>query len=88
MEEYFPAADFSAVDNTGAGDAFICALAVYLQKGYSLRNAVQIAVYAAGFSVTREGVTPSLIDKNTLEAYIRQKRPELLKMGRNVDGRQ
>ncbi|MCI8416053.1 MAG: LacI family DNA-binding transcriptional regulator [Lachnospiraceae bacterium] len=86
LEEYFPAADFSAVDNTGAGDAFICALAVYLQKGYSLRNAVQIAVYAAGFSVTREGVTPSLIDKNTLEAYIRQKRPELLKMGRKGNG--
>lgn len=86
LEEHFPAAEFSAVDNTGAGDAFICALAVYLQKGYALRNAVQIAVYAAGFSVTREGVTPSLIDKNTLEAYIRQKRPELLWVGRKDEG--
>lgn len=78
-EEYFPAADFISVDNTGAGDAFICALAVYLQNGCELRNAIKIATYAAGFSISREGVTPSLIDKNTLESYIMQKEPELLK---------
>lgn len=77
-EEYFSASDFTPIDNTGAGDAFICALAVYLQRGHHLRNAIKIATYAAGFSITREGVTPSLIDRNTLEAYIRQKEPALL----------
>lgn len=79
-EEYFPAQNFTAVDNTGAGDAFICALAVYLQKGYSIRSSIQIATYAAGFSVSREGVTPSLIDQSTLESYIRQKEPRLLEL--------
>lgn len=79
LDQRFPAASFQTIDNTGAGDAFIAALAVYLQYGYELQNAVQIATYAAGFSVTREGVPPSLIDKNTLESYISQVAPDLLK---------
>lgn len=79
-EKQFPAYDFTPVDNTGAGDAFICALAVYLQKGYPLSNAIKVANYAAGFSISREGVTPSLIDQSTLESYIRQKEPEILEL--------
>lgn len=81
----FPAANFQSIDNTGAGDAFICALAVYLQYGYELKQAIRIATYAAGFSVTREGVVPSLIDRNTLEAYIGQKEPELLRKSGTKD---
>lgn len=77
-EQYFPAQNFLAVDNTGAGDAFICTLAVYLQKGFSLDDSIRIATYAAGFCVSREGVTPALIDQSTLESYIRKKEPELL----------
>ena len=77
-EQYFPAQDFLAVDNTGAGDAFICALAVYLQKGFCLSDSIRIATYAAGFCISREGVTPALIDHSTLESYIRKKEPELL----------
>lgn len=76
--KYFPAAPFDVIDASGAADAFISALAAYLLDGFSLNEAVQIATYAAGFSISREGVTPSLIDKNTLEAYIMQKEPELL----------
>lgn len=60
----FPAIDFVPIDTTGAADAFIAALAVYLSSGYSLKRAVQIASYAAAFSITREGVVSSLIDKN------------------------
>lgn len=78
LEETVPAADFPSFDSTGAGDAFICALAVYLQKGYPIQKAVRIASYAAGFSITREGVVPSLIDRNTLEAYIMRVEPDLL----------
>ncbi|HJB07195.1 MAG TPA: substrate-binding domain-containing protein [Candidatus Enterocloster faecavium] len=77
-EEYIPAVNFKAVDNTGACDAFISALAVYLQKGRSLQQAVQIATYAAAFSITREGVSPSLIDQRSLEAYLHQEAPQLL----------
>ena len=76
--ESFPAEKFQAIDNTGACDAFISALAVYLQKGRSLRQAVRIATFAAGFCITREGVVPSLIDRGSLEAYIAQQAPELL----------
>ena len=76
--EFFPAEKFQAIDNTGACDAFISALAVYLQKGRSLRQAVRIATFAAGFCITREGVVPSLIDRGSLEAYIAQQAPELL----------
>ncbi len=77
-EDRIPAAKFTAVDNTGACDAFISALAVYLQKGHSLKQAVQIATYAAGFSITREGVSPSLIDQRSLEAFLYQEAPHLL----------
>lgn len=71
--KYFPAADFQSIDSSGACDAFISALASYLLYGYDLETSIQTATCAAGFSVTREGVIPSLVDKNTLESYIRQK---------------
>lgn len=82
-EKHFPAMDFISIDNTGAGDAFIAAFASYMLYGYNLESAIRIAGYAAGFSITREGVVPSLIDKNTLEAYIIEKEPELLSQNRN-----
>ena len=77
-EEWVPAADFITVDTTGASDAFISALASYLLEGYSLRKAVYIATVAAGFSVSRKGVVSALIDKSSLESYLRQKAPGLL----------
>lgn len=75
---YLPAADFLPVDTTGAADAFISTLAVYLLNGYSLIKAAKIATYAAGFCVSRQGVIPALIDRNSLETYIARKEPELL----------
>lgn len=80
IDEYFPAVEFLSIDNTGAGDAFICTLASYLLYGYDLRKAIRIASYASGFCISRQGVVPSLIDKNTLEAYIRQKEPSILEI--------
>ncbi len=77
-EEYFPAVPFISVDSTGASDAFISALASYLLYGYTLKEAIKIATYAAGFCISREGVVPSLIDRNSLESYIRQKEVNLL----------
>ena len=72
------AVPFPSIDNSGASDAFISALVSYLLYGYPLRAAARIATYAAGFSTTRQGVSPSMVDRGTLEAYIRQKEPELL----------
>lgn len=78
LDEQVPAIPFHPVDNTGACDAFISALAIFLQEGYSLSKAVRIATYAAGFSITREGVPDALVDRGTLETYIRQVEPSLL----------
>lgn len=79
FEDSIPAIPFQSIDNTGACDAFISALAVYLQEGFSMRQAARIASYAAAFSIMREGVPDALVDRSTLESYIRQQEPELLK---------
>ena len=39
--EHFPAVQVEAVDPTGAGDAFIGGLAVFLAEGQTLREAVR-----------------------------------------------
>lgn len=77
-EKYFPAADFMSIDTTGGADAFISALAAFLIEGYSLEKSIKIAIYAAGFCVSRQGVVPALIDRNTLETHIKKLEPELL----------
>ena len=66
---YFPPAPISPVDATGAADAFISALAVYLTKGTPLDDAIRYATCAAGLSTTRHGVPPSLVDADTLETF-------------------
>lgn len=76
---YLPASPFTSVDTTGAADAFISALAVYLSSGYSMEAAAKIATFAAGFCVSRQGVIPALIDRNSLETYINRTEPELLR---------
>lgn len=66
---YFPAADFQPVDTTGAADAFASALAVFLSDGYDIIVSVKYATYAAGLSVTRQGVQQTLVDRMMLETY-------------------
>ena len=69
-ERYFPAVEiFKPVDTTGAADAFISALTVFLSEHKKLPDALPYALYAAGFSTTRIGVVPSLIDRATLEQF-------------------
>jgi ribokinase len=55
-----PSIRVSAVDTTGAGDAFNAGLATALASGASLEAAVQFAVVTGGLAVTKEGVIPSL----------------------------
>lgn len=78
LERYYPAVGFVSVDNTGAADAFISALASYLLYGYSLDEAIRIASYAAGFCTSRQGVVPALIDRSSLETYIKKVEPDLI----------
>jgi ribokinase len=58
--QHFPASEVEVVDTTGAGDAFVGALAARLAKGTPLEEAVPFAVFAAAVAVTREGAQGSL----------------------------
>ena len=78
VSEYIPAIDITAVDVTGAGDAFICCLVSYIIEGYDIVRAARIATYAAGLSTTRQGTVPALVNRTTLESYIMNKEPDLL----------
>lgn len=75
---YIPAVNFIPVDTTGGADAFISALAVYLSKNYPIQKAARIANYASAFCITKQGTIPALIDKNTLENYIKINEKNLL----------
>ena len=56
----FPAPEVEVVDTTGAGDAFVGALAAKLSEGALLEEAVPYAVLAGAVAVTREGAQGSL----------------------------
>ena len=58
--ERIPAPEVEAVDTTGAGDAFVGALAAKLAEGVPLEEAVPYAVLAGAVAVTREGAQGSL----------------------------
>ncbi|MEY8266407.1 PfkB family carbohydrate kinase [Lachnospiraceae bacterium 64-25] len=68
-ERYFPAADFYPLDTTGAADAFISAFAVALSEGHEILYAIGFASYAAGVSITRQGVQPAMADRKGLALY-------------------
>ena len=57
--QHVPAPDCVPVDTTGAGDAFVGALAVRLRAGDELGAAAAFAVRAATLSVTRPGTMPA-----------------------------
>lgn len=66
---YFPAADFTPVDTTGAANCFISALAVSLGEGNDLPYAICFATYAAGLSVTQQGTQSSFPSRTQLDIY-------------------
>lgn len=57
--EHIPAPPVHAVDSSGAGDAFIGSLAVFLLEGLSLRQGARQANRVAALSVTRPGTQSS-----------------------------
>lgn len=79
VEKWYPAINFPVVDTTGASDAFIATLSSYLVKNYSIEKAIRIATYSASFSILHQGSINGMIDKNSLEIYIRKKEEKLLK---------
>jgi ribokinase len=66
----FAAPAVAAVDTTGAGDAFVGALAACLAGGIALRDAVPRAVAAAALSVTRAGAQVSYPSRAEVEAFL------------------
>ena len=67
---HFPICCVEAVETTGAGDAFVGALAVSLHRRQSLSEAVSYACVAAALSVTRKGTLYSMPGKDEVAAYI------------------
>lgn len=58
--EHVPACEVTAVDATGAGDAFCGGLADGLSRGLTLLDAVRWAVRVAGTATTRWGAQPAM----------------------------
>jgi len=69
--EHVPAVKVAAVDPTGAGDAFIGSLAVYLGEGLSLRDAIRRANAVAAVSVTRIGTQVSFPKRAEADAFLK-----------------
>src|SRR3984893_11399417 len=67
-----PAVSMSAVDTTGAGDAFNAGLAIALACGASLEEAVPFAAVTGGLAVTQEGVIPSLPNREDVLQFYRK----------------
>lgn len=71
--KYYDAPAVDVIDTTGGSDAFISTLAVKLLENLALDKAIQAATIAAGFCISRFGVSNSMIDYATLESYLNQK---------------
>jgi ribokinase len=67
---HVPALHVQAVDPTGAGDAFIGSLAVFLGEGLSMRQAIGQANAAAALSVTRIGTQVSFPTRDEVEQFL------------------
>ncbi|HEY7310112.1 MAG TPA: ribokinase [Gemmataceae bacterium] len=65
--EHIPSVRVPAVDASGAGDAFIGSLAVFLVEGRTLRDAARWANTAAALSVTRRGTQASFPTRTEVE---------------------
>jgi ribokinase len=65
---HVPPFPVTAIDTTGAGDAFIGSLAVFLAEGISEREAIERASLYAALSTTRVGTQKSFPRRAELEA--------------------
>jgi ribokinase len=68
--EHLPALPVAAVDPTGAGDAFIGGLAVFLAEGCPLREAARRASAVAALSVTRLGTQTAFPRRAEVDAFL------------------
>jgi len=71
MDKHLPAVEITAVDTTGAGDAFNGALAVALAEGKPLLQAVKYGMAAGALSATKRGAQPSLPTRDEVEQLLK-----------------
>jgi ribokinase len=76
VAEIVPGLSVNAVDTTGAGDAFIGSLAVFLAEGMGLGDAVRKSNAAAALSVTRPGAQTSFPRRAQIETFLESRRGE------------
>ena len=67
-----PAYEVSAIDTTGAGDAFNGGLVAALAEGMDLFASCQFASATAAISVQRMGTTPSMPTRKEIETFLRK----------------
>jgi len=71
--QHFPAVPVQALDTSGAGDAFIGGLAVFLAEKVALAEAMRRAHAVAALSVTRLGTQTALPTRGQLDAFLANK---------------
>jgi ribokinase len=69
---HVPAVTVSAVDPTGAGDAFIGSLAVFWAEGHSLPEAARRACAVASLTVTRPGAQSAFPSRTEVVEFLRK----------------
>ncbi len=69
--EHIPAHEVNVVDTTAAGDGFNGALAVALDEGRGLAEAVRWGMAAGALATTKEGAQPSLPRREEVESLLR-----------------
>jgi len=67
------------IDTTGAGDAFVGALATFLAKGLTLQEAVEVGVRAGTFAVRSLGAQSSYPTQTDLGLHMESSRPEQIR---------
>lgn len=70
---FIPAFCVQAIDTTAAGDAFSGGLAAGIASELSLRESVTWGAAAGALAATRPGAQPSLPDKYTFDAFLKER---------------
>jgi ribokinase len=69
---HIPSPKVTAVDSTGAGDAFNAGFATALLHNYSTRKAVEWACAVGAYSVTRPGTIPDYPTKEQVNHFLKR----------------